>query len=439
MDALSAFNSDLAPDLVNHLLTEQNLPPLNTVEEAIVLGCCAGNTYAAIAKHLGYTEGHVADIASKLWKRLTTTALDSPVKKSNVAAALRRYWESQRTNPSDESIPHPDDGPLPVGSRFFIKRRDVGDQYYQEVVRPGGLIHIKGAKSMGKTSWIRHVLSCIPPVSVCYLDIKSIEGSVFGDLDTFLKWLCMFVSQSLSIESVFETIWDSDLLTPVGNCSDYFEQLILPNTTDGLVLVLDGIDQLFEHENWVGDVLSMLRNWHERAKTSHLWKNLRLILSHSTEVYITLDPDLSPFHNVGLPVRLMPLSLTEIQELVSQYQLSLNAHELKYLPDVTGGHPYLTQLALYTSKLHHKPVKTILETAADESGCYISYLRRLLTILKRSPDLVDAYRNVVRSHHPIALDTFHIYQLQGLGLITLEKNNAQPSCQLYRDYFGRVL
>ncbi|MDM3846645.1 AAA-like domain-containing protein [Dolichospermum sp. LEGE 00240] len=33
----------------------------------------------------------------------------------------------------------------------------------------------------------------------------------------------------------------------------------------------------------------MLRSWHEKGKNNETWQKLRLVLSHSQEVYISLD------------------------------------------------------------------------------------------------------------------------------------------------------
>ncbi|MBD2664646.1 AAA-like domain-containing protein [Richelia sinica FACHB-800] len=47
----------------------------------------------------------------------------------------------------------------------------------------------------------------------------------------------------------------------------------------------------------------LLRALHEEGKRREIWQKLRLVIVHSTEVYISLDINQSPF-NVDLSVEL---------------------------------------------------------------------------------------------------------------------------------------
>ena len=94
--------------------------------------------------------------------------------------------------------------------------------------------------------------------------------------------------------------WDTDILGSNDNCTVYFEEYLLPEISKPLVIGLDDVDRIFSYPEVVGDFFGMLRNWHERGKISKIWKDLRLIIAHSTECYIPLDLNQSPF-NAGIP------------------------------------------------------------------------------------------------------------------------------------------
>ena len=88
-----------------------------------------------------------------------------------------------------------------------------------------------------------------------------------------------------------------------------------------IVLAIEEADCLFDYPSLAQGFFSMLRGWHEEAKNLDCWQLLRLVVVHSTEVYIPLDIHQSPF-NVGLPIQLPSFSTEHIQDLAVQYGLS---------------------------------------------------------------------------------------------------------------------
>jgi hypothetical protein len=82
---------------------------------------------------------------------------------------------------------------------------------------------------------------------------------------------------------------------------------LLPEIETPLVLGLDEVDEVFRYPAIADDFFGLLRAWYEEASygsgDSELWERLRLIVVHSTEVYLPLDVNQSPF-NVGLPIEL---------------------------------------------------------------------------------------------------------------------------------------
>jgi AAA-like domain len=81
----------------------------------------------------------------------------------------------------------------------------------------------------------------------------------------------------------------------------------------------------------------------------------------------------------------------------------------------------------------------LLQSAPTEAGIYSNHLRRHLETLKSSPALWEAFRLVVESPKPVELNSMQIYKLHSMGLVQQNNNQVLPSCQLYREYFHRVL
>lgn len=79
--------------------------------------------------------------------------------------------------------------------------------------------------------------------------------------------------------------------------------------------------------------------------SSELWEKLRVVIVHSTEVYVPSNINQSPF-NVGKNVELVEFSPGQVQDLAGRYGLSASASYTDMLMALVGGHPYLIRKAL---------------------------------------------------------------------------------------------
>ena len=140
--------------------------------------------------------------------------------------------------------------------------------------------------------------------------------------------------------------WD-DIFGSKMSCKDYFENYLLSEIDQPLVLAIEEVDVIFERLDLADDFFSLLRSWHEEAKSNPVWQKLRLILVHSTEVYIPLNINQSPF-NVGLPIELPEFSVAQVQDLAQKHGLTWKQEQVNQLMKIIGGHPYLVREALYS-------------------------------------------------------------------------------------------
>ena len=443
------FTWEQAQQTVESLVFQQTGKHLSDLEILVLRGAWDNQTYEVIAEAEGYTSSYLSkDIGNKLWSNLST-ALQEKVTKKNFKAALQREWRKQAQNSfqlqaqlaeslKTENITFPE-GSVALSSPFYVKRAGVESVCYETIIKPGSLIRIKAAKWMGKTSLINRILeqSHSQAHKTVYLDFDSIERSILQDLDKLLCWFCAVISRQLGLENKVKDYWDTDILGSNDNCTVYFEDYILAETNSEIALALDNIDRLFAYEEVIEDFFGMLRSWHEKGKIYHCWSQLRLVLAHSTEVYVPLDINQSPF-NAGTPILLEEFTSPQVASLASLYGLDWDESEITKLMDLVGGHPYLVRLAMYKINTSKLTLKQFLADALSETGIYSNSLRRLLNILKQSPELSYAFERVVKSAEPIALDSLQIYQLHSLGLIRHQQGLVSPRCKLYRDYFSRI-
>lgn len=160
---------------------------------------------------------------------------------------------------------------------------------------------------MGKTSLLSRILQQAKELDYLTvpLSFQLADTAVFADLDKFLRWFCASVGRRLRLPNRLNDYWD-EIFGSKDNCTAYFEEYLLSEIDRPLTLGLDEVDCVFQHPEIAADFFGLLRAWHEEAKSRDLWKKLRLVVVHSTEVYIPLNINQSPF-NVGLPIELPEL------------------------------------------------------------------------------------------------------------------------------------
>ena len=430
--------------LANQLTFQKYGKYLSDIEIIVLKDYWEGKTYEEIAQQSGYTPDYLnKDVGNKLWKKLSIV-LGEKISKKNLHEPFNRASEKQlqQINSSDslqKDIPFPE-GSVQLNSDFYVERNEIESLCCKTIIKPGALIRIKAPKLMGKTSLMNRILAYCQSqnYNTVYLDFGSVDRSILRDLDKLLQWLCLMVCRQLELDNKLSYYWDSDILGSNGNCTVYFEEFILPAIDDPLVLGLDEIDQVFPHSEVVADFLGMLRGWHEKTKVSKSWGKLGLAMAHSTECYTSLDMNQSPF-NAGIPVELREFNQKQIKDLAYLHKLDLTDSQVERLMEMIGGHPYLVRLALYDLSFGEKTLEQLLGEVSTESGIYNNHLRRLLGILQQSSELVQAFKRVIWAYQPVELDSMQIYKLYSMGLVQRQNNSVIPRCNLYRDYFCRVL
>ena len=333
--------------------------------------------------------GYLNRIQQAEWRSLD----DTPRIMQEILAILAGEDAPAASTPDRETVPeplmeHPDAPPVPVAppelpggqvdlaSLYYVERPPTETDCYETVLQPGALIRIKAPRQMGKTSLMSRILR--HGVEHQYLTVplsfQLADAAIFSNLDKFLRWFCASVGRRLRLPNKLADYWD-EIFGSKDNCTAYFEEYLLPEISAPLVLGLDEVDMVFEHPNIAADFMGMLRAWHESAKTSDLWKKLRLVVVHSTEVYIPMNINQSPF-NVGLPIELPEFTPDQVTDLAQRHGLDWGEGEVARLMAMVGGHPYLLRVALYQATRQETTLDELLAVASTEAGPYGDHLRR---------------------------------------------------------------
>ncbi|AFZ13929.1 hypothetical protein Cri9333_3090 [Crinalium epipsammum PCC 9333] len=330
------------------------------------------------------------------------------------------------------------EGSVSLDSSFYIERPPIEVDRYETVVKPGALIRVKAPRQMGKSSLLQRILyhARQQKHQTAYINFQSADAEFFTNIDLFLQWFCASVSNELNLDERLDDYWKWGLGSK-NKCTNYFQRYLLSTiaeTSETLTLGLDEVDQIFQYPEIAQDFFGLLRAWHERGKNEAAWKNLRLVIVHSQEVYIPLNINQSPF-NVGVPIDLPELNQRQVTELIKRHGLNWSISEIEQLIGVVDGHPYLLRKALYEITRGSLTLEKFLQVAPTEEGLYGDHLRRHLFNLKENPCLEGAMKEVIASNVPVRLEPSQAFKLRSMGLVKLRGNDVIPLCNLYRIYF----
>ncbi|MCC5648841.1 AAA-like domain-containing protein [Nostoc sp. XA013] len=439
--------------------------PLASIQWFVLSQSWLGKTYDEMAEVSGYRNNYIKEVGSELWQDLSV-ALGKKITKKNLHLALEKYLQEKISDQENQSqqkfgeesslkkvspnlfsgsnIEFPS-GPVPLGSPLYINRPPLEELVCNEILHPGCLIRIKAPRKTGKSSLLNRMIAYAKEqgYQIVYLDFQEADQDVFACLDKFLRWFCINVSRQLNLLPCLDDFWDTEMGSKV-SCKIYFEAYLLQYIDQSpVVLALNEVHRLFEHPNIAQDFLPMLRFWHEQAKQDQIWQKLRMVVVYTTEIYIPLKLNQSPF-NVGITITLPPLTLNQVQNLALSYGLywaadSEGAERLIPLQVMVGGHPYLVSLALYHLCQEKMPLEVLLETASTPVGIYSQHLRELLSLLQKEPELMSAMEKVIATDEKVELDAIAAYKLESMGLVQLNGNQAHTMCELYRLYFSQQL
>jgi hypothetical protein len=442
------MNLDLVFEVVNYQLIESQNRPLNSTEVLLLRGIWQYQTYHQIAQEAGYSTGYITNVVAPEMCQRLSLLVGERVTKKNCRMLMESYTSvraKSKASPLGKQVtskidqdrrPCYPNGAVPLDSLFYIERSPTEEQIAQEIRKPGALVRIKGPQEMGKTSLLLRVLDeaervgC-PTVSV---NLEQIDQTILSDLNRLLRWLCTDVSRQLKLEPILDEYWDEDMGSKV-SCSFYFRSYLLELTESPIVLAFDEVNQIFEYPHVAKDFLPLLRSWHEEAKRLPIWQKLRLIVVHSTEIYVPLQLNQSPF-NVGLPIQLEGIRLEEVQQLAQRYGLDwTTGDEARQLMNLVDGHPALVNIALYHLSRGEETLGHLLESAPTYSGIYNHHLQRHSAALEEQPELASAVHTVMAANEPVPLEPILAYKLQSMGLIKPLGKKVIPGCELYRQYF----
>jgi DNA-binding SARP family transcriptional activator len=369
---------------------------------------------------------------------------------ANVVAQIRDYRAPTGRNdplsPGNAIAPalptETDDGPVPVGSRYYIERPADREMRMAlaSIAEFGATIRIKGPRRFGKSSLLARALHCVrqQDASVLYTDWRNLPHADLHDAASFFRALARSIAAQLDLESCPDDLFQP-FYSPAVNFERFLRRTVLPVADGPFVWGIDEADRLFSVD-YRDDVFAMLRSWHnERAvKPDSPWQRLAVILAYSTEAHLFIaNPDRSPF-NVGTEISLTDLTLEQAQELNFRYGSPLQDREVTSLYALVGGHPSLLRRCLASCQRGQFDMSVIEAQGDGIEGPCADHLERLRFHLLLDSELTAAVRCWLRDGAPPTEPQFLRLCSSGL-MVGATPATMRARCGLYERTLRRHL
>jgi hypothetical protein len=332
---------------------------------------------------------------------------------------------------------------LGAGKNNYYITRTNETSWYQKIHEPHVLIRIQAPAQFGKTSLMRRILDRAQQIGhvAIFVNLAEIDRNVnVADFQIILQQFIRLIEAELDEYCIDSLMSDEEYKRYVERfgstkaCLKYLEHL-QDNLSKPLTLGIDRLDLLLAHPDTAYNFFALLRVMNDRSIGGGKWENFRLVLAHSTpaiESFIGISSHQSPF-NIGYSIELPEFTPTQVADLASQRNLSLQPAQIERLMQSIGGIPYLIKLTL--DRIQKDGVQILAVESIATNNIYQEHLRALAKWLDNS-NLRSAMHLV--AHNPEATSNLSFNQqclLHRQGLVVFVNNGVKARCELYRQYF----
>lgn len=332
-------------------------------------------------------------------------------------------------------------GTVPLDSPFYISRPTIEALANFEISRPGALVKLEASPKMGKSSLLLRVMAQAlhKGYQTIYLDLQNLESEITTSCETLLYWIFTNLSHQLGIPCKLDEYWDKKAGV-FFSTTLYLKEYLLKKIKRPLLIAFIRVDRLLYFNSLVAQSFGKLLDyWYEESRKNSDLSNLKIITTFCTSANVNYNLS-NPLIQKGIPLKLLEFNREQVIELAEAHEFGWQkSYQIKQLMDMVGGHPYFLRLAFYYLKSEEIGIKKLLEEAPTLSGIYSDYLRNLLKKVLPHPQLINQIKRMIVTNGTVQLEADIAHKLDGLGLVKLSGNNAQFSCELYRQYFSLQL
>jgi hypothetical protein len=346
--------------LADELMFASSSKYLDNLERSIVRGVYENKKYAEISEESGYSEGHVNDVASNLWK-VFSGVLGKKVKKNSFRASIERQFlvrsskdfaiqqisavtffsDINVTNQFDRQFksinriahpPSPKD--IPPLSPFYGRTEELDSLKQWILTEKSRSIVISGTAGIGKTALARQLLEDIKG------EFEEIVWQSLGCQRAVVEFIDRNLIASLNIEALPEP--PLDLEARLSLLLEHFRE-------HRCLIILDDVDRLFSSGELAGNYTEEFREYRELFRriweTNHQSCVLLLSREEPSEMAVMLGKN-SSIHSLLLG------GLGEGGREIFRSKGLSDENRWDYAIEYLGGNPaYLESVSIAIQKL----------------------------------------------------------------------------------------
>ena len=333
-------------------------------------------------------------------------------------------------------------GAVPLDSRYYIVQpTDI--EFYEGLERQDGLLLVKGARQMGKTSLLARGLQLAREAgkTVVFIDLQKLNCEDLKDLTSLYKALGAIIAYQLELDIYPDDKWRVGR-APNINFENYIVREVMKKIDGHVVIAMDEVDRLFSFD-FASEMFGMFRSWFNARSTSPEmpWGRLTQAFVYATEPHLFItDQFQSPF-NVGTKLELHDFNIDQVGRLNELYERPLQSHaDLERFYALFHGHPYLSRRGFYELTRH--PTRLSLDELVSQSdmdeGPFGDHLRRILVIIAGDRTTMEIINGML--HGKSIVNMTYFYRLRSGGLISGHSpEDARFRCPIYGTYLRRHL
>ncbi|MCC5899925.1 MAG: AAA-like domain-containing protein [Phormidium sp. BM_Day4_Bin.17] len=312
-------------------------------------------------------------------------------------------------------------GAVPPQSQTYV-RRQADEALFTELLQ-GQFCYVFNSRQMGKSSLRVQVMAQLREAGVMpgALDLTAI-GTQQVNVEQWYGAIAAILSKQFQLKTNLRQWWRDRLeLPPPARLGEFIEEVLLAETQQPLVILIDEIDSILALKFATDDFFALIRSCYNRRADNPAYQRLSFALfGVATPGELIADKNRTPF-NVGKGIALQGFSLQEATPLLEGFAafFAQPMVALEHILYWTGGQPFLMQklcqllLDSYKNKslsrrIEGQDIQPFINSCVQEKILYhweaqdepehLKTIRdRLLYDDKRVGELLSLYRQVWRS------------------------------------------